>query len=70
MYENIVIFVPKLKKMYEFLKKMLQNQILILFEKNKLEHTDINMSDIMYAKQEVTFDLHFGTGDRNVMDVE
>ena len=41
-----------------------------LFEKIKHEHTDINMLDVMDAKQEVTCLNTFGTGDKNVMGVE
>ena len=39
--------------MYDFLKNALESNI-HCFEKNKHEHTDINMLDIMYAQQEVT----------------
>ena len=49
--------------MYEFLKKSSRIKSKF-FEKNKqvLEHTDINMIDIMYAKQEVICLNTFGTG--------
>ena len=52
-----------------FLRNALESN-LNFFEKNKQEHTDINMLDIMYAKQEVTCLNTFGTGYKNVMGVE
>ena len=55
--------------MYEFLKKCFRIKS-YFFEKNKREHTDINMLDIMYAKQEVKCLNTFETGDKNVMGVD
>ena len=52
-----------------FWKNALESNLDFL-EKNKQKHTDINKLDIMYAKQEVTWLNTFGTGDKNVMDVE
>ena len=56
--------------MYGFLKNALESN-LFFFEKNKHEtHTNINMLDLMYAKQEVTWLNTFGTGDKNVIGVD
>ena len=55
--------------MYDFWRKCFSIKS-DFFEKNKHEHTDINMLDIMYAKQEVTCLNTFWTGDKNVVGVD
>ena len=57
-----------LRKKLNFWKNALKSNP-NFFDKNKHEHTDINMLDVMYANKEVTCLNTFGTGDKNVMGV-